>query len=230
MVHMAKSKASNGKSPGEDLLTNEMIKRGSPILKDAIKLLCQILMDAGKIPTAWKIEIYVPVYKKGDSRQTQNFRPIGKTSNLYKLFERICDGLIRNIAHIIEEQCGFRPKFGTHTLLTRMQILFGYARRTSTKLSLAYIDFQEAFERVWRAGLMFRLWEAGIRGRLWLVVDDMLTNTTAKVRTNYGDTKGFRTQWVSYRAVYSLPSCSPYSSPPYQMRSDLYPLKYWERS
>ena len=41
---------------------------------------------------------------------------------------------------------------------------------------------------------MYRLWEAGIRGRLWLVVDDMMTNTTAAVRTNYGDTKQFRTK------------------------------------
>ncbi len=44
-------------------------------------------------------------------------------------------------------------------------------------LFLAAIGVKEAFERVWRVGIMFRLWEAGIRGKLWRVIDDILTNT-----------------------------------------------------
>jgi hypothetical protein len=33
---------------------------------------------------------------------------------------------------------------------------------------------------------MYRLWEAGIRGKLWRVIDDILTNTFARIRTNFG--------------------------------------------
>jgi hypothetical protein len=55
------------------------------------------------------------------------------------------------------------------------------------------IDVKEAFERVWRTGLMFRLYEIGVRGKLWRIIDDMLSDTYASVRTNYGPTTRFRT-------------------------------------
>ena len=75
-----------------------------------------------------------------------------------------------------------------------MQLIMQWAAANKTDLYLAAIDVKEAYERVWRVGIMYRLWEAGIRGKLWRVIDDILTNTFARVRTNFGLTSAFRTE------------------------------------
>ena len=115
-------------------------------------------------------------------------------SHLFKLYERHLLSFAILTVGIIAEQCGGRAGFGSHTLLKRLQLIMQWAATNKTDLYLAAIDVKEAYERVWRVGIMYRLWEAGIRGKLWRVIDDILTNTFARVRTNFGLTSAFRTE------------------------------------
>ena len=59
-------------------------------------------------------------------------------------------------------------------------------------LWFAFLDLEEAFERAWREGILYQLWVAGIRGKCWRVVKEILSNISAFVRTNFGDTEKFR--------------------------------------
>ena len=129
-----------------------------------------------------------PIYKKG----SRPYRPISLLSNLYKLYERVIDARVRAIYRIALEQCGFRPGFGTETSLLRLSVLMKYCKANSQGLWLAFLDLEQAFERAWRKGILYRLWIGGVRGKCWRVIKDMLTNTFAFVRTNFGDTKTFR--------------------------------------
>jgi hypothetical protein len=74
-----------------------------------------------------------------------------------------------------------------------MHIFMEYCRKHGLNCSIVAADFQEAFERAWRPGILYRLWEAGIRGNIWRIIDNMLSHTKACVRTNYGDTHIFET-------------------------------------
>ena len=96
--------------------------------------------------------------------------------------------------HFPPEQCGFRKQFGSHTLILRMQIMQQYCQKNNLNLHLASLDIQEAFERAWRPGILYRLQEAGISGKLWRIIKDQLHQTYAKVKANYGYTKTFRVQ------------------------------------
>ena len=80
------------------------------------------------IPLSWKIVILSPVYKRGSPFCPKNYRPISLLSNLFKLFERVLDARIRAVVRLIEEQCGFRPLFGSDTQLLRVSILLQYCK------------------------------------------------------------------------------------------------------
>ena len=213
-VKEVKAKMKMKGAGGEDGVLNSMIKRGSKELNKALRLMANILATLEVIPDKWKLIIMVPAYKKGDRTATSNYRPIGLTSVLYKVYERLLARRMRGVAKIPVEQCGFRKGFGTHTVLKRLQILRAQARYEGKGVYLACIDMQEAFERAWRPGILFRAWEAGVKGKLWRIVANTLQNTFALVRTNFGDTSTFRvTQGVVTGAVLSPLLYSLFFSP-----------------
>jgi hypothetical protein len=114
-------------------------------------------------------------------------------SALYKLYEKVVDHTIRKRIQLSEDQMGFRPVFSTHTVLLRVELAMKIAKASNTNLMMAGIDFQQAFDRTWRPGIMYRLWEKGITSDIWLIIDDMLSDTKAYVKTNYGPTDPFHT-------------------------------------
>lgn len=179
------------KKAGDDCVLNDMLKRGSRLLLSCLTLLFNLLMMVERISTEWKCVPLEPMYKRGDLLLRANYRPIGYASNLYKLYERVLDVRIRMRIHLSCVQAGFRPIFGSITSLVRTKIIIDYCISKGVDLYVVYIDFKQAFERVWREGLLHRLWEMGVTGKLWRIVRDLLTNTSAFVRTNYGDGDAF---------------------------------------
>jgi hypothetical protein len=144
-------------------------------------------MTVERVSTDWKVVPLEPTYKHGDLLLRTNYRPIGYASNLYKLYERVLDMRIRMRINLSCVQAGFRRGFGSITSLIRTKIIIDHCLSRGIDLYVVYIDFKQAFERVWREGLLHRLWEMGVTGKLWRVIRDLLTNTWAFVRTNYGD-------------------------------------------
>ena len=64
-VDTAVSKANNKKSPGIDLLHNEILK--NPNIRTTLKELFQLCLDSGKIPTEWYKAIIKPLPKGSDN-------------------------------------------------------------------------------------------------------------------------------------------------------------------
>ena len=189
-------------SPADDGVSNEMISKGEDVLQDILLLFFDILFESEVIPHHWKLAILVPLFKKGCRKDKNNYRPIGKLAVLFKIYERLLDARIRLVIHLPPEQCGFRENFSTHTLLMRVHIFMEYCANREINFSLVAADFKEAFERAWRPGILYRLWKMGIRGKMWRILKNMLTDTKASVRTNFGDTRFFRiTQGVTQGSV-----------------------------
>ena len=60
------------KSPGEDGITNEMIKQGGPKLWKETTVLIQQIFKSSKIPEDWKVNITIPIFKKGERGNPEN--------------------------------------------------------------------------------------------------------------------------------------------------------------
>ena len=188
----ALTKSSVGKSPNDDKVLNEMLKKARDVLLPALTLLCNIIWLLEVVSPDWKLTLLCPVYKKKSRFDPINYRPIALLSNLYKLFERILDARIRSIIHLPPEQCGFRPGYSTDTQLLRLHVLFEYCKNLKIPLFVGFLDFEQAFERAWRPGVLYQLWVAGVKGKCWRLVSHLLRNVFAKVRTNFGDSDLFR--------------------------------------
>ena len=46
-------------------------------------------LSAGVCPDMWKVSYIVPIFKKGDPSNRENYRPISITSIMSRVFERI---------------------------------------------------------------------------------------------------------------------------------------------
>ena len=72
-------------SPSDNLL-NEYLIESSDILSGHLTDMFNIIFNSGHFPTSWSKGYIVPIFKKGDKYDTNNYRGITLTSNLGKLF------------------------------------------------------------------------------------------------------------------------------------------------
>jgi len=87
-VEMPINKLRNIKSPGIDNTTAELIKAcGTTLIKELHKSINAIWRKE-ELPKEWKTSIAVPVYKKGDKSDCNNYRGISLLSTCYKVLSK----------------------------------------------------------------------------------------------------------------------------------------------
>jgi hypothetical protein len=64
------------KSPGSDQIRAELIQAGGEISLSAIYKLINSVWIEEELPDQWKESIIIPVYKKGDKTDCNNYRGI----------------------------------------------------------------------------------------------------------------------------------------------------------
>jgi len=123
---LAIDKQKSHKSPGFDQIPAELIKAGSrTICLESHKLIISI-WNKQKLPEEWKESIIVPIHKKGDKTDFNNYRGISLLPTTYEILSNILlSRLIPYAKEIVgDHQCGFRRNRSTtdHTFCIR-QIL-----------------------------------------------------------------------------------------------------------
>jgi len=89
-VELAIGKLKNHKSPGIDQIQAELIKTGGRTICIAIHKLIISIWNMGELPEEWKESIIVPIYKKGDKTDFNNYRGISLLPTTYKIFPTSC--------------------------------------------------------------------------------------------------------------------------------------------
>jgi hypothetical protein len=109
-VELAIEKLKSHKSPGTDQIPAELIKAGSRTIRCAIHKLIISIRNKEELPEEWKESIIVPIYKKGDKTDCNNYRGILLLPTTYKILSNILlSRLIPYAEEVIgDHQCGFR--------------------------------------------------------------------------------------------------------------------------
>jgi sorting nexin-29 len=109
-VEIAIAKLEKYKSPGSDQIRAELILAGGEILLSAIHKLIDSVCNKEELPDQWKESIILPVLKKGDTIDCNNYLGISLLSTIYKIVSNILlSRLVPYIDVIIgDHQCGFR--------------------------------------------------------------------------------------------------------------------------
>jgi hypothetical protein len=84
-VETAIAKLKKYKSPGSNQIPAELFQAGGEILLSAIHKLINPVRNKGELPDRWKEPIIVPVHKKGDKTECNNYRGISQLSTSYKI-------------------------------------------------------------------------------------------------------------------------------------------------
>ena len=175
------------RSPGPDKIHNEMIKHLGTCGKKALLHLINTTWETGQLPSAWKNAFIAPILKKDkDPTEPKSYRPISLTSCLGKVCERMVNRRLywwledSNI--LTEDQAGFRANSRTEDQLFRLcqNIQDGFQEGKHT--TAVFIDLQQAYDRVWRKGLLLKMQRIGIQGRLYGWIKSFLSERTIQTK------------------------------------------------
>ena len=180
--------------------------------ENAIKLLARLIsewLDKGK----WVWNLAKVVFLKKEGRETHaeagSYRPISISSYIGKLLEKI---LAKRIAQYLESigvfdsnQEGFTTKRNTIRYLNRLNIKIKYEVLDGNTVIGLFIDFEKAFDSIWKKGLIVKMSKLNIRGKLLKLIDEFLENRKVKLDVN-GEVGRVRNT-----SIYGLPQGSALS-------------------
>lgn len=100
-------------SPGPDGLPYEILYlvMKYPPYHDLISVVYNEALTKGRFPNSWNESLMTLLYKKGDSADMKNYRPLSLANTDYKLFTRIINSRVMEVSHslISRHQLGFIP-------------------------------------------------------------------------------------------------------------------------
>ena len=136
--------------------------------------------DCCKFPQQWKESLVTPVFKKGNSLDPNNYRPISLFSAPGKLLEKVVcnsfdDHMISN-GILTDRQWGFRRGYSTESLLLHLTESWGSALDRGHKVGVLFIDFRKAFDCVDHIILSEKLKAVGLASDMWKWINDYLSN------------------------------------------------------
>ena len=76
-------------NPGPDKLHSRILKELYSVLDKPLTILFQNTLKKGKLPDEWKHAIVTAIFKKGDKRKPNNYRPVSLTCIICKIIESI---------------------------------------------------------------------------------------------------------------------------------------------
>ena len=154
----------------------------------ALSILFSLCLRNGK--WLWNASNIVFLKKEGKSSYSKagSYRPISISSYFGKLYERILAGRLETYLHSIglldSNQEGFSKGRNTIRYLHRLTAgIKGDIMKKLTVLCL-FIDFEKAFDSVWKKGLIVKLWKVGVHGCYLRTIDSFLFGRTVRLLLN----------------------------------------------
>lgn len=185
-IEYALQKMKNGKSPGEDQITSEMLKMGGKVLREAVRILLNKCLMEGRIPESWNNAEIVLIHKKGDNTNLENYRPISLLSHLYKLFTRIITNRITAKLDSYQpvEQAGFRKGYSTVDHLQTIRTIIEKASEYNIPINLAFVDYHKAFDSIEKWAFLTALEDARVDSRYCTIMKAIYDKATFHVKIN----------------------------------------------
>ena len=110
------------KAAGHDMLPAKLLKLGSDILCLSMTYIMNMCFSSGTFPCNVKCADVCPIFKKGDTMEIANYRPVSILPSVSKIFEK---EMVNQMSEYFEDIfsaiiSGFRKKHSCETVLIRM--------------------------------------------------------------------------------------------------------------
>lgn len=184
----------NGKSPGIDSITAEVLKVDIETTTKVMHKLFQQIWNHEIIPNDWAKGIIIKLPKKGDLSDCNNWRGVTLLSVPSKIFLRVLLNRIdKSIdAKLREEQAGFRPNRGCIDHIFTIRNILEQCIEWNSKLILNFVDFQNAFDSVNRESIWQTLAAYGIPAKIITLIKAFYNNYEFCVLNNGQQSEWFK--------------------------------------
>jgi len=150
----------------------------------------------GTYPEEWTRAVIIPLHKKGDLENPDNYRGISLLSVISKCYTYVLNTRMKEWMEenekIIELQAGFRHGYSTADhIFTLSAIVEKCLSKKGGKLYVAFVDLQKAFDSVHRVSLFESLVRAGLSGTFLNALKAMYLSVVSCVRVNNLNTEFF---------------------------------------
>ena len=173
---------SSSHAAGRDGITVHMLRTTFAVVGPHLLKLVNTSIVSGELPLDWKAATVTPLYKKGNTADPGNYRPISILPVVAKLAERVvCSQLMHYLSshHVLcPQQYGFRPGLSTEAALLDTVTYATENLDRGAVTSLITADTSKAFDSVEHGRLLDKLGWYGIETG-WLA--DWLRNRTQTV-------------------------------------------------
>ena len=137
-----------------DGIINEYIKATAHEMMPLYVAFFNLIFNSGVLPDSWLEGAIRPIYKnKGDSKSSENYRPITICNCFGRLFTSILNARLYTHNILEGNQAGFRAGYSTMDHIFVLHALTEIANTQKKKLFCSFIDFSKAFDSVWRVWL-----------------------------------------------------------------------------
>ena len=201
-------KMHNRKTHGPDEIPNEAYKSMNHSQHEQLLDLINSWWLSGSIPQSEPLARVVLMYKKGDSSQFANYRPVSLLNCTYKLYAALIkQGLADGTDHLINStQFGSRRIRSTTDALQYARIIIDIGESTPQPVHLLLQDWEKAFDAIPHDRLMHSLQRSSINDHYIQAIKPLYTNPQFFVEIE-GDKSEYQTQSTGIRQGYPL---SPY--------------------
>ena len=188
-VNAALHKLKTGKASGIDGISAEMLRNGTSEVNNFLFKLFSTIFNKGIYPQVWAKAIIIPIHKKGDPENVDNYRGVSSISILSKCYTSILNARLyswlENNHLICENQAGFRKKYSTiDQIFNLYAIVQKCMSRTGKKLYVAFVDFKKAFDSVRHDKLLEYIRKQGVKGKFFASLSAMYDSLLSCIRVN----------------------------------------------
>ena len=178
----------NEKSHGYDKVINEFMKFNSELYHKVLLKLFNKVLSSGVFPKEWAVGEIVPILKKGDINNPDNYRGITLISCMGKLFTSILNIRLNTWAEensvFNDYQFGFRRNRSTTDCIFVLNGIIEHFNSISDPLYVSFVDLSKAFDNASRKAMWFKLISNGVSSKMIVLIKDMYSKIKLCIKNN----------------------------------------------
>ena len=173
------------KYPGLDSIPQGTVKDAALVITQPLLHILNLSLSTSKVPLEWKVARCVPVFKGGDAKNLDNYRPISVLPVFSKILERVVHYQLYEYLEsnklLAPYQFGFRKNRSTSSAVVHLTDTIRKNMDMGELTGALFIDLQKAFDTVDHQSLTSKLLCYVVENAEFKWVKDYLSNRSQVV-------------------------------------------------
>ena len=172
---------------------NEYFIETYDIWCDNLVILFNAIFDSGEFPEQWLEGVIIPIHKKKDKYDVNNYRGITLLSCFSKIFTGVLDNKIMKWAEdndiLSDAQFGFRKNRSTVDAIFVLYVIMNKMLNKKRRLYCNFVDLKTAFDYIYRNALRYKLYKIVVNLKMVKSVKNVYSNLKSCKRhcNNFSD-------------------------------------------